>query len=97
MAAETPLTQAAYGHVAKTFIGGMSGLVPCQVVGKSGPMHTVDVYGAGIGEAPTASNQPMLVMGMNLADSMPPGTWLLASMQELEVTGFTQGTQMETP
>jgi hypothetical protein len=90
MDADTPLNHLSYGHMPKTFSGNMSGMMPCRVTGKSGPMHMVDVYRDGIAAGPTGMSQPMLVMGMNLADTLPTGTWLLASPQELAVTGFTE-------
>lgn len=66
--------------------GGVSSY-PAKVKSKSGLYHLCDIYGSGIDGAVTSADQKVFVLQLNLAETLPAGTWIIVSMSQIGLTG----------
>lgn len=60
---------------------------PAKVVSKSGLYHLCDIYANGIDNAASATNQKVFVLQLNLAETLPAGTWIMVSQSQIGETG----------
>jgi hypothetical protein len=63
-----------------------SGVFPCKIVSKSGAFYNVDKYENGIDNAKTGTAK-VYVLQLNFADTLPVGTWIVASESQIGTTG----------
>ena len=63
------------------------GSVPAKVVSKSGLYYLCDLFADGIDSAATAENQKVFVLQLNLAETLPAGTWIMVSESAIGETG----------
>lgn len=81
------VNQIQYGPIVRgTPGGGSGGSFPAKITGRSGATYTVDLYENGYGSAPTGTGV-LLVLGLNLADTLNTGTWVIACRSAVAVTG----------
>jgi hypothetical protein len=59
---------------------------PCKITGKSGAFYTVEKYENGIDAATTGVGSVYVLM-LNFADTLPNGTWIVASESQMGITG----------
>ena len=60
---------------------------PAKVTGKSGLYHTCDIYGSGIDQPVTIEGAKVFVLQLNLAETLPRGTWIMAYSSTIGRTG----------
>lgn len=63
-----------------------SGSFPCKIIDKAGAFYNVDKYENGIDAASTGTAQ-VYILGLNFADTLPDGTWIIASESQIGTTG----------
>jgi hypothetical protein len=61
-------------------------IFPCKITGKSGAFYTVEKYENGIDAATTGEGNVYVLM-LNFADTLPNGTWIVASESQMGTTG----------
>jgi hypothetical protein len=67
--------------------GGGVPVIPAKVLSKSGIYYICDLYGSGIDNPVTAEDQKVFVLQLNLAETLPVGTWIIVSMSQIGETG----------
>lgn len=72
------------GAEAAPAVGG--GCFPCKIVSKAGAFYLVDKFENGI-DAATTGTAKVYVLQLNFADTLPPGTWIIASESQIGATG----------
>lgn len=55
-------------------------LIPARLTGGGpGPDHLADLYAAGLHSPPSATEQPIHILGLHADATVPPDTWLLVT------------------
>lgn len=67
--------------------GGGAGVVPAKVTAKSGLYYECDLYGSGIDSPATLEDQKVFVLQLNLAETLPVGSWIMVSTTQIGATG----------
>jgi hypothetical protein len=63
-----------------------SSTFPCKIIDKSGAFYNVYKYEDGIDAASTGTAK-VYILGLNFADTLPTGTWIVASESQIGTTG----------
>ena len=61
--------------------------IPAKVTGKTGIYHIVDLYGGGIDNPATSEDQKVFVLELNLAETVPVGSWIMVCLSTIGETG----------
>jgi hypothetical protein len=62
------------------------GTFPCKILSKSGAFYNVGKYENGI-DLPTTGAAKVFVLQLNFGDTLPVGTWIMASESAMGSTG----------
>ena len=60
---------------------------PAKVVSKEGIYYLCDIYADGIDSTASATTQRVFVLQLNLAETLPAGTWIMVSSSSIGQTG----------